>query len=154
MKNGPVQPSRLILPEGAKPEQPRPESDEVLWDKAAPKGPPQPIVRRFPEWFDSVADFIQEVVADHGIVMDFAIEKALDVVEYNYTRGAYGIDLFPKEQGGSALGRTELLMLAMPVAIEIYKKTVEDLAGDRKDEFVAKVKEALKAKGGDVPSGT
>lgn len=156
MKNESPTP-KLILPgqpnndtDGPAPVRPGP--GEVLWDKPAPDGPPVPVVRKYPDWFEPIHAFIASAVADEGVVMDLAIEKAIDVVKFNHDRGAYGIDLFPKAEGGSALGRSELVMLALPVAIKLYEETVKSLAGDRKDEFKAVVEKALAAR--DAPTGT
>jgi hypothetical protein len=148
-------PPRLILPGQPDNATAAPTSGEphgVLWDKAAPDGPPQPVVRQYPDWFQSIHAFITAAVADEGVVMDLAIEKAVEVVKFNHDRGACGIDLFPKAEGGSALGRSELVMLSLPIAIELYKETVKSLAGDRKDEFKAVVEKALAAR--DAPAGT
>jgi hypothetical protein len=144
---------RIILPDGSQPPvATEPESGpEVLWDKNAPQGPPQPEVRSIPDWFKPVHDYLLGTVADEGMLMDLCLERAIEIVRFNWSRGAVGIDLFPREAGGGAIGRAETLMMATPIAIELYKGSSQSLATDRRDEFKAVVEKALAAR--EKPAG-
>lgn len=154
-------PPRLILPEGIQPPVHAEDGPadfakgpEVLWDKTAPTAAPQPMVRTVPEWFKPVIAFLEGVVADEGLVLDLCLDKAVKIAEFNHNKGMVGIDFFPEATGGRAAGRTEMLMLATPLAVELYKQVCGSLSGERKAELEKTVKDALAARDAAGGAGT
>jgi len=128
---------------------------EVLWDKKAPTSPPQRMERAYAEWFKPVVQYLESVVADDALVLDLCLEKAISVAEFNHNRGMVGIDFFPEATGGRAAGRTEMLMLAMPLAVELYKQVCVSLnTEERKAELEKIFKAALAARDAAGPAGT
>jgi hypothetical protein len=118
------------------------EMERTIWDKAAPTGPPTPVVRRVPRHLEKIYAWIRQIVADEGMVADLALERAIEIVQFQHDRGLVGIDYFPEANpGGMAATRMNMVALAVPLAVEIYKQA-EGSIGQKADEFTELVKEA------------
>jgi hypothetical protein len=118
----------------------------VHWDKPAPTGPPTPLVRVYPEWMKGLVEWLDSIVGDEALVLDLAMGRAVEIVEFHHHRGLAGIDFFPEAGSGMTPSRINMVAVAAPLAVELYKQVLAALSTVRKDEFAAKVGEALAAR--------
>lgn len=137
MPTSPDETRKIVLPG----DPPRPEPTGTLWDKQAPKGPPTVEAREIPAAFEPIARWLEDIVAEEGLVADLALERAIKIVEWNHNRGLVGIDYFPEAGNGQPFTRTTCVALAVPLAVEIYKQALVAIER-RKDELEKLVKAA------------
>lgn len=132
------------------PGEPPPDATPVggtRFDKDAPKGPPEPEVRRVPEWFEDVLKWLQGTVNDEGLILDLCLERAIQIVEFNHNRGMAGIDYFPEANGngGISASRIQFTAIAAPLAAELYKQVLAAVMKNNA-EFTRLVEAALQKK--------
>lgn len=107
----------------------------TVFDQPAPSGPPQPIVRQIPSHLAEIAKFLGSVVADEALLLDICMDRATDILIFNFKKRAAGNDLM---QEISAL---HFVGAATPLAVELYKQSIEAVK-DRKDEYLKLLTEA------------
>jgi len=125
--------------------------DGTRWDKGAPTGPPDPLVRDVPEWFKPVHEWISNVVHDEAHILDLCLEECVDMVEFNHNKGAVGIDLMGGggDGAGAAPTRIGYIHIAAMLAPHLYKEVLSALE-QRKDVFSALIAEAKKRRDADA----
>lgn len=123
----------LVLPPGVEPPA---TAQEVRFDRPAPTAPPGRPVLKIPPWFAEVYAWIGGIVADEGVVLDICLERATQIVQGIHDRGLVGIDHFPEVQGGMAPTRMNMVAVAAPLAVELYKQVLASI-NERKGEFAA-----------------
>ncbi len=122
----------------SKPESPSAVLDKVIWDKEAPTGPPgQPIDRSLPRHLKKIEAFFEGVVADEGLLLDVALDRAMLIVERNCAKRRAGADFFNGQQPGPEA----FAALATPLAVELYKQALVAV-NDRKEEYTVLLTEA------------
>ncbi len=123
------------------------DSQGTVDTKAPPEGPPQPLVRRYPARLAPIVAWIEEIVANEGLVLDLCMDKAMQIIDFHYKRGLVGIDYFPEHQNGQAPTRFKFVAIATPLAVRLFEE-VEKAIESRKDELAALV---VKMQGSDAP---
>ena len=106
----------------------------TIWDKPAPTGPPNKMERQVSPEFKPIVDWMQQVVLEESLVADLALERAIEIVEFNHNRGFFGIDAFTESGAGGAAPRTNLVAMAVPLAVELYKQSLLSI-NQRKEEL-------------------
>ncbi len=118
------------------------------FDKQPPQGPPTPLRRSIPPHLRKIEAFFEGLVADEALLMDCALDRAMEIVQFNCAKRRAGADFFNSEpttpEGVAAL--------SAPLAIELYKQGLEAVKG-RLDEYTALLKEAQEeARRGSAPT--
>ncbi len=131
---------KLIL-QGQSPTEP-----EILAarDKPGPMAPPGEVSRGLPEWTDPLVNFLRQQISDEALVMDLCLEKAIEMVEWNYQKGLVGIEHFGEGSGGGA-GPTRPIIcgIAGPIALRLYEEVLKGINGPKKGGFEEAVAEAF-----------
>ena len=109
----------------------------TAFDKPAPTGPPQPMVREIPPHLKKIIEFFSGIIADEGLLLDLCVDRAVGIVEYNYKKRAFGSDFFSGEQPTPM----HFIMAAGPLATELYKQVLESIKG-RVEEYTKLLQEA------------
>ena len=109
----------------------------TAFDKPAPTGPPQPMVREIPPHLKKIIEFFSGIIADEGLLLDLCVDRAVGIVEYNYKKRAFGSDFFSGEQPTPM----HFIMTAGPLATELYKQVLESIKG-RVEEYTKLLQEA------------
>ena len=109
----------------------------TFFDKPAPTGPPQPLVREIPPHLKKIIEFFSGIIADEGLLLDLCVDRAVGIVEYNYKKRAFGTDFFNGEQPTPM----HFIMTAGPLATELYKQVLESIKG-RVEEYTKLLQEA------------
>ena len=109
----------------------------TAFDKPAPTGPPQPMVREIPPHLKKIIEFFSGIIADEGLLLDLCVDRAVGIVEYNYKKRAFGSDFFSGEQPTPM----HFIMTAGPLATELYKQVLESIKG-RVEEYAKLLQEA------------
>lgn len=147
---------RLILP--GQDEQQAPPEPEVrgAHDKPGPTAPPGVVSRGLPEWTDPIVDFLKQEISDEALVMDLCLEKAIEIVDWNYQKGLVGNEHFGEGAGGGPAPTRPLVCgIAGPIAIRLYEEVLKSLNGPKKKEFKEVVDKAFEKKAADdTPEGT
>lgn len=117
--------------------------DGTRFDKPPPTAPPDPVVRDVPEWFKPVYDWISSIVREEALILDLCVEECMKLVEFNFSRGAVGTDLFGDGQGGGGVNRGALLALASGLAPALYKEVLDAMT-QKKEVFEKLIAEAKK----------
>lgn len=113
---------------------------EINWDKPAPTGPPTPQSRDIPAHLVKIVRFFESIAADEGVLLDICMDRAVDIVEFNFKKRLAGSDFFAEQQPTAAT----FTMIASPLAVELYKQCLQSVK-DRQDEYVQLLKEAHEA---------
>lgn len=103
--------------------------DGTVFDKPAPTGPPTPPVRAIPPHLKKVIQFFSGIIADEGLLLDLCVDRAVEIVEYNYRKRLVGQDFF-----GDQPTAAHFVGMAAPLATELYKQVIAAIV-DRKDEY-------------------
>jgi hypothetical protein len=109
----------------------------TVFDKPAPTGPPTPPIRAIPPHLKKVIQFFSGIIADEGLLLDLCVDRAVEIVEYNYRKRVAGQDFFSDQQPTPA----HFVGMAAPLAVELYKSALAAV-GDRKDEYAKLLAEA------------
>ena len=109
----------------------------TVFDNPGPAGPPQPMKRPIPPHLGKVAKFLGGIVANEALLLDLCLDRATDIVKFNFEKRAAGTDLM---QEISAL---HFVGAAAPLAVELYKQALESVK-DNADEYKKLVEEAQK----------
>jgi hypothetical protein len=107
----------------------------VFDDKPAPIGPPGGLSRGIPPHLKKITQFLSGVVSNEALLLDLCLDRAVDIVKFNFDKRAAGSDLM---QEISAL---HFVGAAAPLAIELYKQSLESIK-DRADEYMKLVADA------------
>ncbi len=136
----PDSPLKLVLPG----QDPQPEIVAAR-DKPGPMAPPGEVSRGLPEWTDPIVNFLRQEISDESLVLDLCLEKAIEVVEWNYQKGLVGIEHFGEGAGGgSGATRPIVCGIAGPLALRLYDEVLKSLNGPKKGGFEQAVSEAFK----------
>ncbi len=138
----PDSPLKLVLPG----QDPQPEIVAAR-DKPGPMAPPGEVSRGLPEWTGPIVDFLRQEISDESLVLDLCLEKAIEVVEWNYQKGLVGIEHFGEGAGGgSGATRPIVCGIAGPLALRLYEEVLKSINGPKKEEFESAVSEAFELK--------
>lgn len=113
-------------------------SEGTVFDKPAPTGPPAPPQRAIPMHLKKVVRFMSGIIADESLLLDLCVDRAVEIVKFNYDKRAFGSDLM--ESGPTPL---HFVGMAAPLAVELYKQVLVSI-GDRTAEYTALLAEAEK----------
>jgi len=114
--------SRSPGPEG----QTRPEAGEIEDDGHNPEGPPNRLERKFPQQLLPAIQRLQAIISVESIALDLCLERCIEIVEFNYSRRASGIDNFPDSTPGARVMNTaEKVALATPMAVRLYDEVLK-----------------------------
>lgn len=102
---------------------------------AAPAGPPQPLRREIPPHLQKVVKFLAGVVANESLLLDFCVDRATEIVEFNHRKRAAGTDLMQD------ISPLHFVGAAAPLAVELYKQCLESVK-DHADEYTKLVADA------------
>jgi hypothetical protein len=114
----------------------------VEWDKPAPSAPPGgQLTRNLPTELVPIEAWLQSLAADEGLLLDICLQRAMSIVEYNYSAGAVGID-----QMNDSWNRASILQVAVPLALKLYDACDKALPERRTepgglDELIQKLKD-------------
>ena len=120
----------------------------TVFDKEAPTGPPTPPTRSIPPHIKKLVRFFEGIIADESLLLDLCVDRTVGVVKFNYDKRVTGGDSF-----GETPTTMHLLMLAAPLAVELYKQVLVSI-GDRRDEYeklLAEAKKELESGSGKPP---
>lgn len=109
----------------------------TVFDKQAPTGPPTPVLRDIPPHLRKIEKFFESLVADEGLLMDCALDRAMAIVQFNCAKRRAGADFFASEPATPE----GVAALSAPLAVELYKQALASVL-DRKEEYVSLLKEA------------
>ena len=135
-------PLKLVLPG----QDPEPEIVAAR-DKPGPIAPPGEVSRGLPEWTSPIVDFLRQEISDEALVLDLCLEKAIEVVDWNYQKSIVGIEHFGDGAGGGP-GATRPIIcgIAGPLALRLYEEVLKSVNGPKKGGFEQAVSEAFKLK--------
>ena len=119
----------------------------TVFDKAAPTGPPTPSTRNIPPHLHDIEKFFEDIIADEGLLLDCALDRAMEIVQFNCAKRRAGADFFaaepPTPEG--------LAALSAGLAIELYRQSLVSIK-DRLPEYTKLLEEAQeKARRGKSP---
>jgi len=93
------------------------EREGTLFDQPQPQGPPCPMERIVPESLMPVYGWLQQVVRHESLLLDLALERAIEIVDFHYARGAYGTDLMEERS------RDSVVKTSIPLAVRLYEES-------------------------------
>ncbi len=110
----------------------------VGWgDTPAVTAPPVTQQVVVPQHLQKVERFFKEIIADESFLIDMCLERCLEMVEVKAANRRAGRDFFNE----AVVTPEGLIQIATPLALELYKQTLEAIKG-RLDEYTALLKEA------------
>ncbi len=111
----------------------------TVFDQPAPTGPPNAPTRSIPPHLGKVLQFMTGIIADESLLLDLCVDRAVEIVKFNYDKRAYGNDLMTEQQPTPM----HFVGMAGPLAVELYKQVLTSIM-DRKDEYATLLAEAQK----------
>jgi len=109
----------------------------TVFDKPGPTGPPGEAKRQLPPHLQKIVKFFSSIIADEGLLLDLCMDRATEIVEYNYRKRAAGVDMMGEVSPINFIGPAAM------ITVELYREVLKSISG-REEEYKAILEEVQK----------
>lgn len=109
----------------------------TVFDKPGPTGPPGETKRQLPPHLQKIVKFFSSIIADEGLLLDLCMDRATEIVEFNYRKRAAGVDMMGEVSPINFIGPAAM------ITVELYREVLKSISG-REEEYKAILEEVQK----------